>query len=88
VPEVDIDFYMNNVNYLGNLQLLEELPNKEKNDKDFDEWLSENYHDAKKLRDYKEKHYIPDVDLSFTNFKEFFSEREKMLTAALKKALM
>ena len=32
VPLTEVGFYMDNVNYLGNLQLLEELPNKEKND--------------------------------------------------------
>lgn len=83
-----IEFYMDNVNYIGNLQLLEELPNIEKNDEDFDEWLAKNYSDVSKLKDYKEKHFIPNVDLAFTNFEEFFIKREKLLTAALKKELM
>lgn len=88
VPDDMIDFYTANVNYLGNLQLLGGTINKEKSDKDFEEWLKENYGDAGKLKDYKEKHYIPDVDLKFTNFEEFFNEREKLLTAKLKEELM
>ena len=88
VPEDKVDFYMGNVNYLGNLQLLEGALNKEKNDKDFDKWLRENYSDAGKRKDYKEKHYIPDVSLAFTNFEEFFDERESLLIEKLKKELM
>lgn len=88
VPESAIDNYIGNVNYIGNLQLLEATPNEEKNNKDFDEWLSETYTDAGELKAYKEKHYIPNVDLSFTNFEEFLAEREKLIVKALKKELM
>ncbi len=88
VSEDKIDFYMDNVNYIGNLQLLEELPNKEKSNVEFEVWLSRNYADADKLKAYKEKHYIPDVGVEFTNFEEFFLEREKLLIDALKEALI
>ena len=83
-----IDAYIENVNYLGNLQLLEATPNEEKNNKDFDEWLEETYSDTAELKAYKEKHFIPDVDLSFTNFDEFLEEREKLIVKALRKELM
>lgn len=88
VSEDKIDFYMDNVNYIGNLQLLEELPNKEKSNVEFEVWLNRNYADADKLKAYKEKHYIPDVGVEFTNFEEFFLEREKLLIDALKGALI
>ena len=88
VPEEQVDFYMDNVNYIGNLQLLEELPNKEKNNTEFKTWLEQHYADANKLKTYKEKHFIPDVGVEFTNFEEFFMEREKMLVDALKAALI
>ncbi|MCM1184422.1 MAG: DUF262 domain-containing protein [Roseburia sp.] len=87
VAEDKIDFYMDNVNYLGNLQLLESTPNEEKSDQCFDEWLDDNYGDSESLKDYKKKHYIPDVDLSFGNFEEFLGEREDLIRAALKKYL-
>ena len=88
VPNESVDFYMDNVNYLGNLQLLEELPNKEKSSKEFEEWLTENFPDVDGRKDYARKHYIPDVRLDFTNFEEFFGEREKLILAKLRKELM
>ena len=88
VPEDQIDFYIDNVNYIGNLQLLEELPNKEKNNTEFKTWLEQHYADADKLKAYREKHYIPNVGVEFTNFEEFFLEREKLLAKALKAALI
>ena len=88
VADNQADFYIDNVNYIGNLQLLEELPNKEKNNTEFKTWLEQNYADADKLKAYREKHYIPDVGVEFTNFEEFFLEREKLLVKALKAALI
>lgn len=83
-----MDFCIENVNHIGNLQLLEELSNKEKNDKDFVDWLNENYRNLEKRKDYMSRHYIPDVDLSFVNFQEFFEERKKILIKTLKKELI
>lgn len=88
VPEKQTEFYMKNFNYLGNLQLLEEVPNKEKNAHFFDEWIKKQYPDSEQRKDYMKKHYIPDIDFAFINFEEFFTEREKLLCAALKKELM
>ena len=88
VPDDKIEFCLSNYNYLGNLQLLEEVPNKEKNAVFFDEWITERFPDMNQRKDYMQKHYIPDVDFSITNFEEFFTEREKMLCTALKKELM
>ena len=72
----------------SNLQLLEATPNEEKNNKDFDEWLKESFTNPEQLKAYKEKHYIPDVDLSFGNFESFLEAKEKLIVAALKKELM
>ncbi len=83
-----VAFYMDNVNYIGNLQLLEATPNEEKNNKDFDDWLNETFTDLEQLKAYKEKHFIPDVNLKFDNFEEFFEAREELIVKALKKALM
>ena len=68
--------------------MLEATPNEEKNNKDFDEWLKEAFPNPDQLRAYKEKHYIPDVDLSFDNFEVFLGAREELIVAALKKELM
>lgn len=87
IEEGKIDFYLNNFNYLANLQLLEGTPNKEKLDKDFKEWLFKKYPDEQARKDYMKKHYIPDIDLSFDNFEEFISERKKLMFEKLKSIL-
>lgn len=88
VTEEDMDFYLANFNYLGNLQLLESTPNEEKKAKAFEEWMDEHYADVEQRKDYMKKNYIPDVDFALTNFEEFFAAREELITAALKKELM
>jgi hypothetical protein len=86
VPEEDWDFFIENHDYLGNLQLLEGIPNEEKSNKDFKEWLIETYPDKTKQEQYKEKNYIPkDVELDFTNFKEFLEKRNKLILEKLRK---
>lgn len=88
ISDESIEFYLDNVNYLGNLQLLEEIPNKEKSAAFFDEWIKDEYPDEDEQRDYMKKNYIPNVDFSFTNFEEFFTEREKLILKGLRKELM
>ncbi|HNC85507.1 MAG TPA: hypothetical protein PLT95_01195, partial [Agitococcus sp.] len=82
IKEEEIDFYLDNYNLLANIQLLEGIPNQEKSGKDFDVWIKERYPDKKERKLYMERNYIPDVDLSLENFKEFFLEREKLIVAA------
>lgn len=80
IPEDKVDEFFVNVDYLANLQLLEGLPNIEKSNKDFKEWLFETYPSPQTRKEYMDKNYIPDVDLSIENFEEFFSERTKLMT--------
>jgi len=82
VPVDKTSEFIEKCNYIGNLQLLEDIPNIEKSNTDFDVWLN-NTVSASALSDYKRKHFIPDVDLSFKNFDCFFQEREKLLMKAL-----
>jgi uncharacterized protein with ParB-like and HNH nuclease domain len=76
--------YREKYNLLGNIQLLEGKQNQEKNNKEFDQWLADNFDNKEEIRRYKERHYIPDVDLSFDNFLEFFEKREKLIVEKLK----
>ena len=87
LDEDKIEFYLNNYNYLANIQLLEGIPNQEKSGKDFDKWIKEQYPDKKDRNAYMSKHYIPDVDLSLENFQEFIEEREKLIIAVFKRLL-
>ena len=41
-----------------------------------------------KLADFKQEHFALNISVDFTNLKESFAEREKLLAAALKAALM
>ncbi|HDR14595.1 MAG TPA: DUF262 domain-containing protein [Desulfobacteraceae bacterium] len=84
IREDDIDFYMGHVNTLPNLQLLEGIPNQEKNDTPFAEWFEEKV-EAK--ADYKKRHYIPDVDFSLENYKEFIEERKILIQNRLRELL-
>ena len=87
IPDDQIDFYLDNYNYLGNLQLLEATPNEEKKATPFKEWIEKTYPDVETRKDYMKKNYIPDVNFEFTNFEEFFTAREDMIFEALKKEL-
>ena len=87
IKENELDFYMNKYNYLANLQLLEGVPNQEKSGKEFIDWIKEKHPNEQDRKAYMAKHYIPDIDLSFDNFKEFIEEREKLIAAAFKKLL-
>lgn len=87
IPENDIEFYLNNYNCIANLQLLEGTPNQEKSGKDFDKWIKEKYPNTNERMNYMNKHYIPDVDFSLENFKEFIEERKKLIINAFKMLL-
>ena len=52
IPEQKQKFYLDNNDLIGNLQLLEGLPNEEKLDKDFNIWLEEAFPDIDERNDY------------------------------------
>ncbi|MCZ2845246.1 MAG: DUF262 domain-containing protein [Candidatus Bathyarchaeota archaeon] len=86
VPTEKVNEFIEGSNYIGNLQLLEEIPNIEKSNIDFDVWLKDAI-PALALDDYKKKHYIPAVDLPFNNFDAFLAGRETLIIDALTKEL-
>ncbi|KKM69909.1 hypothetical protein LCGC14_1446090 [marine sediment metagenome] len=87
INEEDIEFYLDNYNYLANIQLLEGVPNQEKSGTDFNIWIKEKYPNKDDRKAYMKRNYIPDIDLSLENFKEFIAEREKLIVSAFKKLL-
>jgi uncharacterized protein with ParB-like and HNH nuclease domain len=87
IPENIIGFYLDEVDYLANLQLLEGAENIEKRDKDFKDWLEQTYPTPQARRDFMAKHYIPDVDLSLGNFERFIVERKKLMLAKFESLL-
>ena len=82
-----IDFYHNNYNCIANLQLLEGVPNLEKGGEDFNLWIEKEYPDRGSRNDYMRKHYIPDVNFSFDNFREFIEKRKKLIVCEFKRLL-
>ena len=88
IREEDIEFYLNNYNYLANIQLLEGVPNQEKSGTDFDVWIKEKYPNKDDRKAYMKTNYIPDdVDLSLGNFKEFIEKREELIVSKFKRLL-
>ena len=80
--------YLDNFNYIGNLQLLEGLDNTSKSDADFKEWFEKTLPTEEARRSYRQKHLIPDdIDLAFEAFPEFLGAREELILERLKKEL-
>lgn len=87
IPEHEIDFYLNHVNVLPNLQILEGVPNQEKGATDFKHWLKKSCTTERERKDYIKRHYIPDIDLSIDNFQEFIEGRKTLIREELCKRL-
>lgn len=83
-----VEEYIQRVNRLANLQLLEAIPNVEKSDKPFDKWLNENYNTSKEKNLYKYKHLIPkSAPTGFFDFIDFFESREQKIKEELSNLL-
>ncbi len=72
-------FYFEHVDMLPNLQLLEGVPNQEKNDAEPADWLHEAYPSKQSRHSFMERNYIPDVDLDFKEFPKFFKDRRALI---------
>ena len=66
-------------NRLGNLQLLEGIPNVEKRDKLPAEWLGEHFADGQARKHYKEMNSLGDVPKKMTDFMAFYEARRERL---------
>ena len=75
IPDADIDVCIDNADRLANLQLLEGVQNQEKSDTDFCDWIDENFPSDQSKSEYMRRHFIPDVDLTLSNFPEFVEKR-------------
>lgn len=87
IQEADIDFCLENVDLLPNLQLLEGVPNQEKSDTELAEWFKTTHRTPEVRSGYMQRHYIPDVDLALSNFKQFHEKRKAKIRAALRSLL-
>jgi hypothetical protein len=80
IGDEKIETFLGDFNFLANLQLMEGIPNIEKSNKDFKEWVAATYADPQARYNYMEKNYIPDLDISLENFDLFIAERTKLMT--------
>ena len=79
IPEDKVYEFIENVDSLANLQLLEGIKNIEKSNKDFKEWLFETFPNEQARKEYMNKNYIPDIDLSIENFEKFIFIRRTLM---------
>lgn len=83
-----IESFKDHKEKIPNLQLIQGLPNSEKSDKPFEEWIKERYPDSDERSHYMQQHYIPKgVDFSIVGFPTFFRRRRELMLSALKKAV-
>ena len=88
IPAEEWSKWLQNKDSIANLQLLQGLRNIEKSDKMPLDWLTKEYgDDTAQIDAYRERHLIPDIDLSFERFPEFIAEREKLILAKLNQIL-
>lgn len=87
VPEDKLDWYIETVNDISNLQLLPAQLNEEKLVTDFDKWFNaQNPTDNEKYQ-YRTVHYLPEMDYTYANYPRFIEERREKLKAQLEKEL-
>lgn len=88
VSEDKLDWYIDTVNDICNLQLLAAQLNEEKLATNFDEWFNSQYQTENDKYQYRTVNYLPDMDYTYDNYPLFMEERRKLLKAQLKKVLL
>lgn len=88
VQEDKLDWYIDTVNDICNLQLLAAQLNEEKLATDFDEWFKSQYQTDNDKYQYRTVNYLPNMDYTYANYPLFMEERKKMLKAQLSKVLL
>ena len=83
IAEDQWNLWLDHVNDLGNLQLLQGHANQSKSDQEFESWLQGECPTPKDLNIYRELHNVPDVDLSFESFPIFLEARTKLMRREL-----
>lgn len=83
IPEERHNAYLDRVDRLPNLQLLEGVPNMEKAAQPFELWLAKTYPNQMGRHAYAERHHIPEEDPSFANFEAFYDARKALMLDTL-----
>lgn len=88
LTDVQIDYCRENCDYIGNLQLLEGIPNQQKSNMDINQWLDIVCKSDHEKNDYRKKHYIPSIPLISDNFEKFLEKREELIIEKLNEVLL
>ena len=64
------------------------MNNIEKQDKDFDLWFNEINTTEKEIIQYREMHYLPEIEYSYANFIKFTEERRELIKKQLETMLL
>lgn len=84
IPKEHLETFIENQDYIGNLQLLEGIQNEEKSAQEFDKWILLNYPEEVARNEYKQKNYIPsNIDLQFPNYLNFIDRRQELIRSKL-----
>jgi len=83
IEKSKVDFYLDHCNCIANLQLIEGMPDEEKRDTDFEEWLHKTFPGERERKGYMRTHCIPDIDLGLDNFEQFIVERGRLIRNTL-----
>lgn len=83
IPEENWSLWLDQVDSIANLQLLQGSVNMSKSDQEFEAWIQGQFGTPAALAHYREQHFIPDIELSFENFPNFLEARAKVMRASL-----
>ena len=84
----DTDEFIERCDLLPNLQLLEGIPNQQKNDTPFADWMDSVYPKGAKRQNYMSTHLVPDCSFRLRDFDKFYEERQELLRDALTASLI
>ena len=87
IPEEKWSLWLDQVDSIANLQLLQGSVNMSKSDQEFEAWIQGQFGTPPALAHYREQHFIPDIDLSFENFPNFLEARANVMRANLTRLL-
>jgi uncharacterized protein with ParB-like and HNH nuclease domain len=88
VADDKLDWYIDTVNEISNLQLLPAQLNEEKLTTDFDVWFDKQFPTDNDKYQYRTINYLPDMKYTYADFPQFIEKRRALLKAQLRQILL
>lgn len=83
IPEDRWPLWLDQVDNIANLQLLQGAVNMSKSDQEFEAWVKGEFPAPLALAQYREQHLIPDMALSLESFPQFLEARAALMRERL-----